>query len=243
MKDNFSRNSKEYCKYRPTYPAGIFDFIKVHLPAQENVWDCGTGNGQVGVELSKFFTRVEATDISKNQIKHAPKKNNIHYSIQPAEKTNFSSNQFDLIICAQAVHWFDFNKFYREVKRCLKPEGLIIILGYGLFRSNHETNEVIANFYNNIIGSFWDEERKYLEDEYKTIPFPFKELPAPKYVQTYQWEIEHLLGYLRTWSAVKHYEEKYDQDPVAIIEPDLRRTFGKKNEVLFPILFRMGKIE
>ncbi|WP_108171663.1 class I SAM-dependent methyltransferase [Christiangramia gaetbulicola] len=242
MKDNFSSRSKEYSKYRPTYPAEVYEFLKLHLHARQTAWDCGTGNGQVAVELSEFFTRVEATDISENQIKNAPKKENIRYSIQPAEKTNFSDNQFDLIISAQAVHWFDFKKFYQEVERCLKLDGHIVIMGYGLFRSNPETNLVIADFYRNIIGPYWDEERKYLDDDYQSIPFPFIEISAPQFVQTYHWKIEHLLGYLRTWSAVKHYENKKGQDPVSIIEPALRRAFGKKNEVIFPILFRMGKM-
>lgn len=242
MKDNFSTKSNDYKKYRPVYPAEVYDFIKSKLNAFEAAWDVGTGNGQVAGEIAKFFDRVEATDISKNQIKNAVKRANINYSIQAAENTSFKDRQFDLITSAQAAHWFEFEKFYAEVKRCLKPNGLIVIMGYGLFTSNPETNKVIAHFYENTIGSYWDPEREYLEEHYKTIPFPFEEVHAPEFLKYYDWDIEHLLGYLRTWSATKHYEKENKQDPVSLIESDLRKYFGKQNKIVFPILFRMGKI-
>ncbi|QYA26565.1 class I SAM-dependent methyltransferase [Gramella sp. MT6] len=243
MKDNFSTRSKEYSQYRPTYPNEVYDFIKAQLSSYDTAWDCGTGNGQVAVELSKFFKKVEATDISENQLKNAAKRDNIHYSVQPAEKTSFSNRKFDLIISAQAVHWFNFDTFYSEVIRCLKPGGKVMIMGYGLFYSNTETKRVITRFYNDIIGPYWDEERIYLDENYETIPFPFKEIATPEFAQRYHWSIDHLLGYLRTWSAVKHFENENGRDPVSLIESELREAFGKSNEVNFPILLRMGKMD
>jgi len=242
LKDNFSTKSADYKKFRPAYPMEIYDFIKYKLEGFESAWDCGTGNGQVAGVLADFIENVEATDISKNQITNAVNKPNITYSIQPAEKTNFKNQQFDLIISAQAVHWFEFERFYSEIKRCLKPDGLLVVMGYGLFSSNSATNKVIIDFYDNIIGTYWDAERKYLDENYQTIPFPFKELKTPEFTQTYEWSIEHLLGYLRTWSAVKHYENKNSEDPVLLIEDQLKSAFGEKNKVKFPILFRMGKL-
>jgi ubiquinone/menaquinone biosynthesis C-methylase UbiE len=125
MKDNFSDKSDKYAKYRPTYPQEMLDFIFSLLDKKENAWDCGTGTGQIAIELSKEFNNVYATDISKTQLDNAIKKDNIFYSVQSAEKTNFNNKTFDLITVAQAIHWFDFDKFYFEVKRTLKD----IILG------------------------------------------------------------------------------------------------------------------
>ncbi|MGA8854015.1 MAG: class I SAM-dependent methyltransferase [Christiangramia sp.] len=242
MKDNFSSKSAEYKRYRPTYPHEIFEFIKTQVKDFRKAWDCGTGSGQVAGEIAKFFKEVEATDISENQIKNAVEMENITYSIQPAEDTNFKNEEFDLIITAQAAHWFDFERFYSEVKRCLKPDGILVIMGYGLFTSTTETNKVIAHFYDQIIGPYWDPERTYLDEQYQTIPFPFEEITTPHFERVYEWDIDHLLGYLRTWSAVKHYERENNEDPVSLIEGELRETFGKKNRITFPILFRMGKI-
>lgn len=242
MKDNFSEQSAEYAQFRPTYPEAAYNFIKKHLSGNGIAWDCGTGSGQVAAELSKFFGKVEATDISERQLENAHQRKNIYYSLQQAEKTNFPASNFDLIISAQAAHWFELSEFYKEVRRCLKPDGILVLMGYGLFYSNEATNTVIQHFYKDIIGPFWDPERKYLEEAYQNFDFPFTEIKTPEFFQNYNWSVEHLLGYLRTWSAVKHYQKKKKSDPVSQIEEELRKAFGKVNNLRFPIFMRMGKL-
>ena len=133
MKDNFSKQSDLYSKFRPGYPKQLFEFLLPLLPVKKSAWDCGTGNGQLAVTLSKYFTEVYATDISAAQITNATKKRNIIYSVQSAEDTMLPDNKFDLITIAQAIHWFDFEKFYREVNRTLKHGGIIAIIGYDVF--------------------------------------------------------------------------------------------------------------
>jgi SAM-dependent methyltransferase len=172
----------------------------------------------------------------------AKQANNIFYSCTPAEKTDFPNNYFDLVTVAQAVHWFDFSAFYKEVKRVLKPGGIICVTGYGLIRANRATNNIIDHFYEEIVGPYWDPERKYLEESYTTLPFPFKEIKAPAFVMKKTWTLEHLIGYLRTWSAVNHFQKENNYDPVNSIAGSLKESYGKAREVTFPILIRIGKI-
>lgn len=242
MKDNFSGHADDYAKYRPSYPDEVYEFLKKNLSAFDKAWDCATGNGQVAKRLSEFFKHVEATDISSQQMTQAFKRPNINYSVQPAENVSFNNASFDLVIVGQAVHWFRFEKFYSEVKRCLKPDGMIVLMGYQLLSIDSETDKVIRHFYDDVIGSYWDEERRYLDENYRTIPFPFTEMKTPEFQITYSWTIEYFLGYLRTWSAVKHYENANQKDPVQIVENDLRKSFGKENQVTFPIIFRAGRL-
>lgn len=241
MKDNFSSDSDKYAQYRPHYPEAMYDYLKQLVPVKERAWDCGTGNGQVAEKLSAFFREIFATDISTQQLMNAFPKPNIRYSKQRAEKTNFPDSFFDLVTVAQAIHWFDFGQFYQEVRRTLKPGGYIAVIGYGLFRSNEATNRVIDHFYNDIIGPYWDSERKYLDEAYQSIPFPFEEFETPDFSNDMNWSLERLLGYLNTWSAVKHYIKEKGENPVDLIEEDLQESFGGRGEVNFPILFRLGK--
>ncbi|MAM18116.1 MAG: class I SAM-dependent methyltransferase [Christiangramia sp.] len=241
MKDNFSGHSSDYAKFRPEYPAEVYTFLKENLSGFDCAWDCGTGNGQVASRLADFFNLVEATDISQPQLKNAIQKNAIHYSLQPAEKVNFPDAVFDLVICGQSVHWFDFAAFFSEATRCLKKGGLLVLMGYGLIRGNQAFNQVMDHFYQNIIGPYWDPERRHLDNEYQDIPFPFEEIPAPKLDLSLKWDITHLLGYLRTWSAVKHYEKAHGKDPVQIVEKDLKNSFGNSGSVKFPIILRAGR--
>ncbi|MCA5004805.1 class I SAM-dependent methyltransferase [Sphingobacterium bovistauri] len=245
MKDHFSTSPEQYAKYRPDYPQTIFDFIYPLLNEKSVAWDCGTGNGQIARELSKDFKLVEATDISKQQLEHAFIAENINYSAQPAEKTNFTDNTFDLITVAQAVHWFDFDKFNTEVKRVGKPNSIIALIGYELFNITPEIDAVINHFYKNIIGPFWLPERKHIQERYQKIPFPFRELETPEINNIKLWKYEHLIGYLNTWSAVKHFKEKNKYNPIDDIENDLKNAWGSSEirRVIFPIIFRVGRVK
>ncbi|UZR97640.1 class I SAM-dependent methyltransferase [Chondrinema litorale] len=245
MKDNFSENSNQYRSYRPRYPSEFYDYLEKNLLNFERVWDCGTGNGQVAKELSILFDEVYATDISQPQLDNAFLADNIIYSCQPAEQTFFHENFFDLIVVAQAIHWFDFDLFYHEVKKTLKPEGVFIIIGYNLLKINPELDVVINHFYKKIIGTYWDAERKYIDEAYQTIPFPFKEEFVPKFQYQTNWSLEHLIGYLKTWSAVKHYIKEKGSNPVDLITEELTVKWGDQatREITFPILFRMGKMQ
>ncbi len=97
VKDKFSDRSEFYKKYRPTYPEEFYEEILKLTTGRNECWDCGTGNGQVAAELSKYFNKVYATDISESQIDNADKRDNVIYKVERAEKTTFRDSQFDLI--------------------------------------------------------------------------------------------------------------------------------------------------
>ena len=240
MKDLFSSHSEDYSRYRPTYPAELYNFMRKLCQTRDRALDCGTGNGQVAGELANFFQEVYATDVSINQLSQAVQKANIHYTKQSAENMVFPNDHFDLVTVGQAVHWFNFEKFYSEVKRVLKKDAVIAIFGYSLFRSNPETDKIIRHFYDNLIGPFWQPERRYLEEKYQTIPFPFEEIETPGFEMKQQWSFERLLGYLNTWSAVKAFEKEKDENPVELVKKELGESFGEVGEVNFPVLLRVG---
>jgi ubiquinone/menaquinone biosynthesis C-methylase UbiE len=243
MKDNFSKQSDLYSRFRPGYPRQLFDFLLPLVPDKKAAWDCGTGNGQVAVKLSMYFKEVYATDLSLAQIENADKKENIFYSVETAEKTLFPGNKFDLITVAQAIHWFEFNSFYKEAHRTLKPGGVIVAIGYDIFRINKKIDLLIDKFYIDTTGPYWDKERKYVDEHYLTIPFPFKEIMTPGFSMNYNWKFEQVTGYLNTWSAVQHYTRKNNENPVEKFSEELKKAWGDvlKRKVTFPIFARTGR--
>ena len=244
MKDNFSTQAKEYSKYRPHYSQEVIDYIVSFVKEHNEALDVATGNGQVAGKLSDYFDKVYAIDISTKQLDNAIQKDNIIYSEQPAEHTNFSDKQFDLITVAQAIHWFDFDAFYKEVYRILKPDGVFAVLGYGQFSMNPDSNRIVTDFYENTIGPYWDPERIYVDENYTTIPFPFEELEAKQFSIEFTWEFEHLIGYLDTWSAVQHYIKKNGTNPIDSIREELKASWEKGDKkVYFPLLLRIGKLK
>lgn len=244
MKDLFSEASDKYAKFRPSYPPELITFLVSQVHETKHVWDCATGNGQLALPLSKHFDRVSATDISQQQMAQAPQRINISYSVQPAEKTDFPDSSFDLVTVGQAVHWFNFNAFYHEVKRTLKPNGLLAIIGYAFPQFPTNIQEIVDHLYKDVVGPFWDKERRFVDEHYKTIPFPFAELPTPEFSHTVEWDFDHLEGYVSTWSATKNYIKSLGQNPFDIVKYDLKDALKTQEsfQVSFPILIRLGRL-
>ncbi len=243
MKDNFSTQAKTYATYRPNYSQEFIDYITSFVKNKDTALDVATGNGQVAAKLAKHFTKVYATDISQKQLDNATPADNIIYKVERAEQTAFEDNTFDLITVAQAIHWFDFDAFYKEVYRILKPGGLFVVTGYGLFSTNPESDVIIRHLHGNILGEYWDSERRYVDENYQTIPFPFEAIQAKQFSEIFTWTFEHLLGYIDSWSAVQHYIKKNGTHPVDLIRDELKESWAKSDgKAVFPLLLRMGKI-
>jgi SAM-dependent methyltransferase len=242
-KDLFSGHAKEYAAFRPTYPASLYDFILKQVKDKKTAWDCGCGNGQVSKILSERFDKVYATDISSDQIANAVKKENIIYSVCPAEKTPFENQQFDLVTVGQALHWFDIPAFCNEARRVSKPGGVIAVWGYSLLTVDKGIDLFINNFYTSVIGPYWDKERKLVDDRYRTIDFPFTRIDVPQFEFSFNWTLEELRGYISTWSGVQKYIKQNQVDPVESLVAELRPLWGSESKkVSFPLFVRMGKV-
>jgi ubiquinone/menaquinone biosynthesis C-methylase UbiE len=244
LKDFFSIQSNAYAKYRPDYPDQLFDILLSQVPEKKKAWDCGTGNGQVASKLANYFKYVVATDISENQIKNAKTKHNLEYRIEQAEKTSFSDSSFDLITVAQAVHWFDLDRFYKEVRRTLKPNGMIAIIGYWLIRFNPEIDSIIDQLHDEVLGNYWDKARYKIEDHYESLPFPFEEVQRVELQNTRLWTLDQLIGYFSTWSALQTYIALNDHNPLPATLEKLENIWGDNIEIEgnIPVFMKSGKI-
>ena len=245
MKDNFSIQAGLYAQYRPTYPAELFEYITGFVKNKNTAWDCGTGNGQSAAVLSKYLKKAIATDISSKQIEHAETANNIFYSVQPSEHTNIESNRVDLVTVAQAIHWFDFEKFYAEVKRVAAENAFIAVCTYSLLKIEEPIDQLINDYHFNFLGSYWDAERKYVDDEYKSIPFPFEKINTPQFVIEKYWSLTELEGYLNTWSALQKYTAANRSNPVPGLIHSIMQHWGaeEKRKIIFPIHLLLGAIK
>jgi len=246
-KDNFSRQSEGYSKFRPVYPNELCREILEHVNSFDLCWDCATGNGQIASVMASHFKKVVATDISDSQLEKAPKLSNVQYLKCRAEQTPFADNSFDLITVGQAVHWFDHEHFNQEVKRVAKPDSVIAIIGYGLMFSDDAFNEKLMEFYDGTIGAYWDSERKHIDSHYQSIPFPFEEIPLSKsYSIDVKWNIQLLQGYLNTWSSVNRFIKQNGTDPVESFITQLLTSNvwaeGELKDIRFPLFINLGRI-
>jgi SAM-dependent methyltransferase len=242
FKDHFSKQAAGYAKFRPQYPQKLFDYLGSIAPSRQVAWDCATGNGQAAVGLASVFDRVIATDASGTQIANAQSHERVDYRVAPAENSGIGSETIDLIMVAQALHWFDLDRFYGEARRVLKNNGAFAASAYNLLHVEPAIDEVVNRYYYEEVGPFWPPERKLVE-QFADLLFPFHEVDAPKLEMTAQWNLDHLLGYLETWSSTQRFIAAKGSDPLEQIIDEFRAAWGDSQQtrnVTWPLVLRIG---
>jgi ubiquinone/menaquinone biosynthesis C-methylase UbiE len=242
FKDHFSKQAADYAKFRPRYPEELFRWLGSVAPARESAWDCATGNGQAAVELAEVFERVIATDASEQQVARAEANARVEYRVASAEQSGLDAQSVDLITVAQALHWFDLNRFYAEVRRVLKPGGIIAAWAYKLATVEPAIDVVVNRYYSDVVGKYWPAERVLVE-KFEELPFAFEEMGVPQFEMVAEWTVERMLGYLRTWSATQRFRAAEKRDPLEEIEGELRTAWGNEGrQVIWPLTMRVGRV-
>ncbi|KAH9329967.1 hypothetical protein KI387_002075, partial [Taxus chinensis] len=124
---------------------------------------------------------VIATDISKQQLELAQYHPRVTYALtqdvltdQALQSTVGMDGSVDLVTVAMAVHWFDLDTFYSQVKRILrKPGGVIAVWGYSGPRVSPAVDAVYKKFVESTRGH-WNPKKGYVVEGYRTLPFPFQ---------------------------------------------------------------------
>jgi SAM-dependent methyltransferase len=244
FEDHFSGHSDQYAQSRPHYPDEIYAYLASIAPAHFLAWDCGTGNGQAAIGLAKYFEKVYATDASVEQISRAHTHEKVEYHVEPAEHISLDDSSVDLITVAVAIHWFNFDEFYRKAKRVLKPAGILAAWTYNSVEISPEIDSLIWHYYRDIVGEYWPERIRYIEERYETLPFPFEQIIPPPFVMEINWNLIQLAGFLDSWSATQRYKAQKGSHPLEIIWPQLRAAWGDENDqrlIRWPLHFRIGR--
>lgn len=243
--DHFSGVSAAYAAFRPRYPDAVFDFLAREAPAREEAWDAGTGSGQAAVGLARHFHHITATDASAAQIEQATSDPRVTYRVGPAEASGLAHAAVDLVTVAQALHWFDRPRFWAEVRRILRPRGVIAVWTYTMFEIAPQIDAIVHRFYSDVVGPFWPPERRLTEERYQTIEFPFAEFAAPAFVIEQQVTLDDVAGYIRTWSATRGFMQHHRQDPVDGLIAELGPVWGPPQQsrlARWPVAMRVGRI-
>lgn len=242
--DHFSKQANAYAAFRPSYPDALGAYLASIAPGRTQVWDCATGSGQAATMLARHFDRVVATDASAAQIKQAETCERVEYGVAPAEASGLPDRSCDLITVAQAAHWFDLPAFYAEARRVLKPGGVIALWCYALLEIGHaEVAAAVRHFTYERLGAYWPAGRELVEDQYRSLDFPFATIPAPTFEMVARWRPADLLGFLGTWSAVARCREFEAQDPLEQFASELTGAWPASSTMLdmkWPLHMKVG---
>jgi SAM-dependent methyltransferase len=245
FEDHFSRRAEAYVRYRPTYPAELFSYLASISPNHHLAWDCGTGNGQAALGLVEYFDRVIATDASPEQIARAQPHERIDYKVARAENPGVAAGSIALCTVAIAVHWFDLEQFYAEIRRVLVPEGVLAVWCYSLPKIEPDVDAIIEEYCYGTLADYWPDRFRYVREEYQTLPFPFQELPVPGFTLQTSWDLNEMIGFLYSWSGTVNYEKRHGFSPVDLIRPELARAWGRMQErpCAWRLFLRVGRVQ
>lgn len=239
----FGERASDYASFRPAYPAQLFDWLAANSPDRQRVLDIGCGNGQASQALSAHFAHVLACDSSFQQLCAVPATSAIQRFAADARRLPLRSSSCDLITVAQALHWFADARFFAEVSRLLRPDGFFCAWCYGLMRINPALDALIRQLHGELLEGYWPTGRAMVDNGYRDILTAFAQIRVPEFAIQLHWSFQHLLGYLRTWSAVQRWESEHQQDPVTLFLPQLTAAWGDTGQqhfVRWPLHFVAG---
>ncbi|MBK9142637.1 MAG: class I SAM-dependent methyltransferase [Candidatus Melainabacteria bacterium] len=223
--DQFSIQAERYRRFRPGYPAELYDHLLDLVRSRDLAWDCATGNGQAAVELGERFEKVLATDASTSQIEHARPHPRVEYRVATAEDSGLPDESADLITVANAIHWFSLESFYEEARRVLKKGGILAAWCYENFETEESVKHAFTPLYNEISGC-WAPQLDHVRSHYRSIELPLEPVEAPHMEMRLNWTLDQCLGYLSSWSAVQNYINTKDCDPIALHYDQIEEIWG-----------------
>ncbi|GAA4038770.1 class I SAM-dependent methyltransferase [Sphingomonas rosea] len=237
--DLFSGHAGLYAAARPTYPAHVIADIAALAPGRGQAWDAGTGNGQAARSLAAHFDAVFATDPSAEQIAAAEPAGRVTYAVEPAERCSLPDASCDLILAAQAAHWFEPRAFGTEVTRLLKPGGIVAAIGYGWWYVDRQVDAIVGGLLKQV-EPHWQPGNWTLIDGYRALELPGEEVRLTPAAIHLAWERPQVEAYVRSWSVVQKLGEAVTDATFAALReawPD-----GQKRHVTMPVVSRVHRL-
>ncbi|MEO7538467.1 MAG: class I SAM-dependent methyltransferase [Pyrinomonadaceae bacterium] len=132
--ERFSNRVENYVKYRPNYPADVLALLsrECGLTKDTIVADIGCGPGtstRIFLENGNRVFGVEPNDAMRGAaIKQLEKFPWFIAVGGTAESTTLGDASVNMVVAAQAFHWFDPERTRAEFKRVLTPGGYIVLI-------------------------------------------------------------------------------------------------------------------
>jgi len=245
MESYFDISANVYSKGRPTYPAELYLWLSKQVKSQACAWDCACGTGQVSVDLTAYFEHVEANDISESQIAEATPHRKIRYQVSSSERTPYLDKCFDVICVGQALHCFDLNTFWVEMKRTLKPGGIFACWGYSGLKVSNDIDNMINHQILRKLKPYWPEQNKIIWNRYSSVDFPLEMIDVPTFELSLKWNAHRVFDYIKTWSALRAMTEEdthqlLDDAWQAILQ--VWQDPNEKYDVKIPFFVKAGRL-
>jgi ubiquinone/menaquinone biosynthesis C-methylase UbiE len=241
--DRFSDRSSLYRRARPTYPPELFEALAAVAPGRELAWDCGSGNGQAALALAHHFAAVHASEPSAQQLAEAQPHERVTYVEERAEDVSLPDASCDLVLAAQALHWFDLDLFYAQVRRVLKPNGMLAAIGYDWMYVDPAIDAAINDQLMPLLAPYWAPQNALLWAGYRSIPFPGEEVRLGAFAIYRDWSFAEVSAYMSSWSAFRAFQAAGGGDQAEAVLHHLQMLWGDPvRRVVMPLFIRAARL-
>jgi SAM-dependent methyltransferase len=240
----FEDNGERYARFRPGYPVELVKSLAGLTEGSDLALDVGCGSGQMTAMLAPHFKQVIGTDPSESQISQAETFDNIAYRQQSAEAIDLPDGSVDLVVSAQAAHWFDLKTFYKEARRVAREGAAIALVSYGIPCILASVNSVFQRGYWQDIHEFWPPERAQVETGYADLYFPFSSVSFPQHSYRKTLTLEQFVNYVTTWSAYANACRNGERARFERFFDELRSVWpeSEPREVVWPITVKAAAL-
>ncbi len=154
IREQFSRNAKNYHKYSKIQQLGA-EILVDNLPKEiDTILDVGCGSGRIfNTLISKkiVFKKLYGIDFSEAMIKLHPKNKNIELNVLDFNSNDFAKEfndkNIDIVVSSSALQWAkDINSTFKNIAQ-IAPSGLFFIFTSGTFKSLHKSAKVNSPIY------------------------------------------------------------------------------------------------
>lgn len=162
----FSSRVADYVKHRPRYPREILSVFreKMNLTPQSVIADIGSGTGisaELFLENGNTVYGIEPNEkmrtAAEEQLARFP---NFHSLSGAAESTGLADHSCDLILCAQAFHWFDRDKADQEFRRIARPGAFVALM----WNERNRAGSAFLEGYEEILNRYESDYQKVAHD-------------------------------------------------------------------------------
>lgn len=239
----FSGHATTYAAYRPTYPKALYDWLTQLAPGRDQAWDVGTGNGQVAVALAERFARVTVTDPSVAQLGAATAHPRVTYR-EATYDSGLRDGAAQLVTVGQALHWFDLDAFFSELRRVLAPGGVFAAFAYVHSSVTPVVDAVTRQYHDVTCAKHWAPEHHLIRAGYRSMSLPIVEVEAPPLEIRAPMSVEQYLGFHRSWSATQRLLAAGGEAAVLAYERAVVAAWGDAptRDVVWPMFVRAGTL-
>ena len=200
----FSGKAAAYAAARPGYPAAVVDYLgslasSVEIP-NPVIADVGAGTGKLTSLLAQHGYQIygiEPNDDMRAELaKTLADYPNAVVLDGSAETTGIPDNSVDLIVCAQALHWFDPAEFWAECRRIGKPNAQVTAVYNNMDggRGGQHRWEAVDKFFTNPTVAEFSQPVSYSRDSWQQYMLSHSHSPLP--------DDERYEGYLREINGI-----------------------------------------